>query len=167
MYVSVPSTEPFDWLVFKELETNHILRSKYQLKQEMFFDHIPVIKTESNGEFIASNICASVQVSLEIFHFNQLKVSSSTATKIEYAEDLASVAISTSGIMLNGTFKGQSAKLVKQQIISSLVASGFAFEHAQPSAPTLDTKGEECVVKRSNTWEVKFSNQEWKNEVKE
>jgi len=158
--MSVPSHAPYDWIGLVDLQKDEELQEKFEL------DHISVknikpislIKTEGFGEQPAVEICQAMKIQNQ----NE-KEKLDEATALLYKKEFHT------GVLKDNTpYAGRKVSEIKDELIKEFVEKKIADIMWECTAQVVCRCTTKCHVKiLENQWFLKFSDQEWKNKVKE
>lgn len=151
---SVPSDSPDDYATVVDLAKK---AEYYGIKREWVNLEVPpIIQTPSYGNLTAK------------FLVEKMKINSpKDAKQLAEAKDLAYKEGYYKGTMLMGQYKGQSVESAKPKVKQDLIASGDAFEYAEPNGTVVSRSGDDCVTAYLGQWFLNYgeNDPEWRNTV--
>jgi leucyl-tRNA synthetase len=158
--MSVPSHAPYDWIGLADLQKDEELQKKFEL------DHIAVknikpislIKTEGFGEQPAIEICQKMKIQNQ----NE-KQKLDEATAQLYKKEFHT------GILKDNTpYVGRKVSEIKDELVKEFIEKKVADMMWECTGEVICRCMTKCYVKiLENQWFLKFSDQDWKNKVKE
>jgi len=158
--MSVPAHAPYDWIGLNDLQKDLKQLEEYELDQTVVKNLKPVslITVEGFGEYPAVEICKSMGIQ-----------SQKEREKLDKAtETLYKKEFHTGVLKSNTLYAGRKIADVKEELTKKFVeanAAGIMWECTAKVVCRCMTK---CHVKiLENQWFLKFSDEEWKEKVKE
>jgi leucyl-tRNA synthetase len=158
--MSVPSHAPYDWIGLKELKENIELMKKYGIEEAVKkIEPISIIKVEGFGEHPAIEICQKMGIksSREV---KKLDKATSEIYRKEYHL----------GILKEncGEYKNKKISEVKDELVKNFTEKNIATKMWEVTDEVVCRCTTKCHVKiLENQWFLKFSDEDWKDLVRE
>jgi leucyl-tRNA synthetase len=158
--MSVPSHAPYDWIGLTDLQKDEEQLKKFDLDPLAVKNIKPIslIKVECFGEHPAIEICNQMNIKNQ----NE-KEKLDGATAQLYKKEFHT------GVLKDSTpYAGRKVSEIKDELIREFIRKGVADIMWECTAEVVCRCTTKCHVKiLENQWFLKFSDQEWKNKVKE
>lgn len=154
---SVPSDAPDDWAALNDLKNKKALRQKYSITEDMVkFDPVKIINTPSLGDLPAIKL------------YEDLKIKSQNDEELlKQAKDLCYKKGFYQGIMLVGKYAGKRVKQAKDFVKKDLIDEGLGVVYYEPDGKVVARSGQICVVSKLDQWYLNYSDEKWKQTVKD
>ncbi len=159
--MSVPSHAPYDWVGLHDIQKDPTILSKFGTDPKIIENVKPIsiISVEGFGE----NPAVEISVKMNI-------VSQAEKEKLEEATSQIYKKEYHTGVMRKnlGEYSGMKVSAVKDKLIKDLAGRKITDSIWEMTAPVVCRCTTECHVKiLENQWFLKFSDEAWKNKVKE
>jgi leucyl-tRNA synthetase len=159
--MSVPSHAPYDWAALRDIVKDPGKMKKYGIEESDVkgIEPIAVVKTEGLGEHPAVDACE-----------NQGIESQEDVEKLDRATNQIYKKEFHRGILNErcGEYKNRPVAQAKEVLSKDLKEKGLAVSLWEVSNPVVCRCGTACHVKiLENQWFLKFSDEEWKEKVRE
>jgi len=160
MVMSVPSHAPYDWIGLVDLQKDEEQLKKFELDHLVVKNIKPIslIKTEGFGEQPAIEICQRMNIKDQTE-----KEKLDEATALLYKKEFHT------GVLKDNTpYAGRKVSEIKNELIREFVEKKITDIMWECTAEVVCRCTTKCRVKiLENQWFLKFSDQEWKDKVKE
>lgn len=143
----VPSDSPDDYATIIDLLKKP---EYYNIKKEWAeLEIVPIIETPTYGNLIAKKLVEDMKIN-----------SPKDVKQLTDAKEIAYKEGFYKGTMVIGDFKGESVQEAKGKVRNQLIASGEAFNYAEPDGFVLSRSGDDCVAAYLDQWFVNYGKTE-------
>lgn len=154
---SVPSDAPDDFAALRDLKKKEAFRDKYNIKANMVeaYEPVEIINIPGYGNLAAVVACDKFKVNSQNDKEPLVKAKDDVYLKGFYE-----------GVMLVGSCKGKKVSEAKLIVRAEMIEAGLAASYHEPESQVMSRSGNECVVAFCDQWYMKYSDEDWKNQLR-